>query len=160
VRRPRCFDAVLPPVFAVLAVAAVLGGVVSIAVWTGVAVEARATVPGCDRDVTGASTRGQSGTTGRPASALCAPRTSTEPVWDRLARCESSGNWAIDTGNGYFGGLQFDAATWRAYGGIEFAPAAHRAMREQQIAVATRVRDDRGDYGSWPGCAIKLGLPR
>jgi hypothetical protein len=137
-------------VFAVLAVAAVLGGVVSLAVWTGVAVEARATVPGYDRYVTGASTRGQSSTAGPTA----------EPVWDRLARCESSGNWAIDTGNGYFGGLQFDAATWRAYGGIEFAPAAHRATREQQIAVATRVRDDRDGYGSWPGCAIKLGLPR
>jgi transglycosylase-like protein len=81
-------------------------------------------------------------------------------VWDRLARCESSGNWAIDTGNGYFGGLQFDAATWRAYGGTEFAPAAHRATREQQIAVASRVRDDRGGYGSWSGCAIKLSLPR
>jgi hypothetical protein len=137
-------------VFAVLAVAAVLGGVVSLAVWMGVAVEARATVPGSDRYVTGASTRGKSGTAGP----------TTEPVWDRLARCESSGNWAIDTGNGYFGGLQFDAVTWRAYGGIEFAPAAHRATREQQIAVAARVRDDRDGYGSWPGCAIKLGLPR
>jgi hypothetical protein len=81
-------------------------------------------------------------------------------VWDRLARCESSGNWAIDTGNGYFGGLQFDAATWRAYGGTEFAPAAHRATREQQIAIASRVRDDRCGYGSWSGCAIKLSLPR
>jgi hypothetical protein len=137
-------------VFAVLAVAAVLGGVVSIDLWSGASVEARATVPGYDRYVTGASTRGPSGTAGP----------TTEPVWDRLARCESSGNWAIDTGNGYFGGLQFDAATWRAYGGTEFAPAAHRATREQQIAVASRVRDDRGGYGSWSGCAIKLSLPR
>ncbi|NMH82700.1 transglycosylase family protein, partial [Pseudonocardia xinjiangensis] len=82
-----------------------------------------------------------------------------DPVWDRLADCESSGNWAIDTGNGYSGGLQFDAATWREYGGGEFAAAAHRATREQQITVATRVRDDRGGYGSWPACARKLGLP-
>jgi len=81
-------------------------------------------------------------------------------VWDRLARCESSGNWAIDTGNGYYGGLQFDDSTWRAYGGTEFAPRADRATRAQQISVATRVRDDRGGYGSWPACARKLGLPR
>jgi hypothetical protein len=82
-----------------------------------------------------------------------------ELVWDRLAQCESSGDWAIDTGNGYYGGLQFDAGTWRAYGGTEFAPSAHRATREQQITVATRVRDDRGGYGSWPACARKLDLP-
>jgi hypothetical protein len=169
VPRPPRSEAVLPPVLGVLAVAVVLAGVVPVAVWRGVAVEARATVPGCDRYVTGASTRGQSGTDGRPDSVMCAPPPplpppapppATEPVWDRLARCESSGNWAIDTGNGYFGGLQFDAATWRAYGGIEFAPGAHRATREQQITVATRVRDDRGGYGSWPACATKLGLPR
>jgi hypothetical protein len=81
-------------------------------------------------------------------------------VWDRLAQCESSGNWAIDTGNGYHGGLQFDSATWRAYGGTEFAPEADQATREQQITVATRVRDDRGGYGSWPACAKRLDLPR
>ncbi|NMI00255.1 DUF4038 domain-containing protein [Pseudonocardia sp. K10HN5] len=83
-----------------------------------------------------------------------------DPVWDRLARCESSGDWAIDTGNGYYGGLQFDAATWRDYGGAEFAPRADQATREEQITVATRVRDDRGGYGFWPACARKLGLRR
>lgn len=81
-------------------------------------------------------------------------------VWDTLARCESSGNWAINTGNGYYGGLQFDAGTWKAYGGTAYAPRADQATREQQIAVATRVRDDRGGYGSWPACSAKLGLPR
>jgi hypothetical protein len=81
-------------------------------------------------------------------------------VWDRLAQCESSGDWSIDTGNGYYGGLQFDRATWGDYGGTEFAPRADRATREQQIEVATRVRDDRGGYGSWPACAERLGLPR
>ncbi len=81
-------------------------------------------------------------------------------MWDRLAQCESTGNWAIDTGNGYFGGLQFDASTWKAYSGTQFAPLAHQATREQQIAVASRVRDDRGGYGSWPDCAARLGLPR
>ncbi len=94
-----------------------------------------------------------------------APAPEPEPVadagvWDRLAQCESSGDWSIDTGNGYYGGLQFDRATWGDYGGTEFAPRADRATREQQIEVATRVRDDRGGYGSWPACAERLGLPR
>ncbi|HVL84578.1 MAG TPA: transglycosylase family protein, partial [Pseudonocardia sp.] len=71
-----------------------------------------------------------------------------DPVWDRLAQCESSGDWATDTGNGYFGGLQFDAATWGDHGGTGFAPRADLATREQQIEVAERVRADRGGYGS------------
>ena len=80
-------------------------------------------------------------------------------VWDRLAQCESGGNWAINTGNGYYGGLQFDVGTWRAYGGTEYAAYPHQATREQQIAIAIKVRDDRGGYGAWPACARKLGLP-
>jgi Transglycosylase-like domain len=86
--------------------------------------------------------------------------TSADAVWDRLARCESSGDWGISTGNGYFGGLQFDIVTWNAFGGRDYAPRADRATREQQIAVAVRVRDARGGYGSWPACAAELGLPR
>ncbi|GEL24496.1 hypothetical protein PSU4_34500 [Pseudonocardia sulfidoxydans NBRC 16205] len=78
--------------------------------------------------------------------------------WDRLAQCESSGNWSIDTGNGYKGGLQFDAATWKAYGGDRYASSADQATREQQIAVAEKVRDDRGGYSAWPACSKKLGL--
>ena len=78
-------------------------------------------------------------------------------VWDSLAQCESGGNWAINTGNGYYGGLQFNLGTWRAYGGTGYP---HQASRETQIAVATRLRDATGGYGSWPGCAAKLGLPR
>ncbi|NYE35710.1 uncharacterized protein YabE (DUF348 family) [Nocardioides cavernae] len=78
-------------------------------------------------------------------------------VWDALARCESGGNWAINTGNGYYGGLQFNLGTWRAYGGTGYP---HQASRETQIAVASRLRDATGGYGSWPGCAAKLGLPR
>jgi uncharacterized protein YabE (DUF348 family) len=77
-------------------------------------------------------------------------------VWDSLAQCESGGNWAINTGNGYYGGLQFNAGTWQAYGGTGL-PSQH--SRETQIAVATRLRDATGGYGSWPGCAAKLGLP-
>ncbi|MFZ2503667.1 MAG: ubiquitin-like domain-containing protein [Nocardioides sp.] len=78
-------------------------------------------------------------------------------VWDALARCESGGNWAINTGNGYYGGLQFSAGTWHAYGGTGLP---HQHSREEQIRVATRLRDAQGGYGAWPGCAAKLGLPR
>lgn len=80
-----------------------------------------------------------------------------DTVWDRLAQCESGGNWAINTGNGYYGGLQFSLGTWQAYGGTGLPS---NASRETQIAVATRLRDATGGYGSWPGCAAKLGLPR
>ncbi|WP_370618027.1 ubiquitin-like domain-containing protein [Mumia qirimensis] len=78
-------------------------------------------------------------------------------VWDRLAKCESGGNWSINTGNGYYGGLQFNLGTWRAYGGQGYP---HENSREQQIAVATKLRDaNGGSYGSWPHCAAQLGLP-
>jgi len=78
-------------------------------------------------------------------------------VWDALARCESGGNWAINTGNGYYGGLQFNLGTWRAYGGTGYP---HQNSRETQIAVASRLRDATGGYGSWPSCSSSLGLPR
>ncbi|WP_060710787.1 transglycosylase family protein [Pseudonocardia sp. HH130629-09] len=81
-------------------------------------------------------------------------------TWDRLAQCESSGDWAISTGNGYHGGLQFDRGTWSDFGGTKYAPTADGATKEQQIEIATKVRDARGGYGSWPACANKLGLPR
>ncbi len=67
--------------------------------------------------------------------------------------------WATATGNGYYGGLQFDRQTWVAYDGDQYAPLPHQAGRDEQIAVASRVRDERGGYGSWPACARKLGLP-
>lgn len=78
-------------------------------------------------------------------------------VWDRLAQCESGGNWSINTGNGYYGGLQFSLGTWQAYGGTGLPS---NASRETQIAIATKVRDASGGYGAWPGCAAALGLPR
>jgi uncharacterized protein YabE (DUF348 family) len=77
-------------------------------------------------------------------------------VWDALAQCESGGNWAINTGNGYYGGLQFNLGTWQSYGGTGL-PSEN--SRETQIAVATRLRDASGGYGPWPGCAASLGLP-
>jgi hypothetical protein len=88
------------------------------------------------------------------------PEPEPEPVWNRLAECESSGDWSLDTGNGYYGGLQFDEPTWRDFGGREVARRADQATKEQQIEVATRVRDARGGYGSWPACAAELGLSR
>jgi len=75
-------------------------------------------------------------------------------TWDALAQCESSGNWAINTGNGYTGGLQFSPTTWAAYGGTG---SAADASREQQIAVAERVQASQG-WGAWPSCSAKLGL--
>jgi resuscitation-promoting factor RpfB len=78
-------------------------------------------------------------------------------VWDQLAQCESGGNWAINTGNGYYGGLQFSLSTWRAYGGPGYP---HQQSRETQIAIATKVRDANGGYGSWPHCSQQLGLPQ
>jgi uncharacterized protein YabE (DUF348 family) len=78
-------------------------------------------------------------------------------VWDQLAQCESGGNWAINTGNGYYGGLQFNLSTWQAYGGSGL-PSAN--SREAQIAVAERLRAATGGYGSWPSCSAKLGLPQ
>jgi uncharacterized protein YabE (DUF348 family) len=78
-------------------------------------------------------------------------------VWDRLAQCESGGNWAINTGNGYYGGLQFSYGTWLAYGGGAYAQTANLASREQQIAIAERLRADSG-FSPWPACARALGL--
>jgi hypothetical protein len=75
-------------------------------------------------------------------------------VWDRLAQCESGGNWGVNTGNGYSGGLQFAPGTWRANGGTG---SAHNASRAEQIRVAERVRATQG-WGAWPACSARLGL--
>jgi Transglycosylase-like domain len=93
-----------------------------------------------------------------PAPAPPAATYSGSSVWDDLARCESGGNWAINTGNGYYGGLQFSLATWNGYGGAEFAEYPHQATRAEQITVAERLRAARG-YQPWPACRAKLGLP-
>ncbi|WP_328991357.1 ubiquitin-like domain-containing protein [Kribbella sp. NBC_01245] len=82
----------------------------------------------------------------------------TDPViggtaaWDRIAECESGGNWATNTGNGYYGGLQFSHSTWLNYGGGKYANNAHLASKAQQIAIAEKVRDAEGGYGAWPVC--------
>ncbi|MFK4226871.1 transglycosylase family protein [Streptomyces sp. NPDC019890] len=77
-------------------------------------------------------------------------------VWDRIAQCESGGNWHINTGNGYYGGLQFSAGTWRAYGGGAYASTADGASKAQQIAVATKVQRAQG-WGAWPTCSSRAG---
>ncbi|GAA2754334.1 transglycosylase family protein [Amnibacterium kyonggiense] len=74
-------------------------------------------------------------------------------VWDRVAACESGGNWSIDTGNGYYGGLQFSLATWHGYGGTG-NPAA--ASKSTQIAIAEKVLAGQG-WGAWPVCSVKAG---
>jgi hypothetical protein len=80
-------------------------------------------------------------------------------VWDQLAQCESGGDWSINTGNGYYGGLQFNLGTWQAMGGGAYAALPSEASREEQIAVATKLRDANGGYGAWPACSASLGLP-
>lgn len=77
-----------------------------------------------------------------------------DSTWDQLAQCESGGDWSIDTGNGYSGGLQFHPQTWQAHGGSGHAADA---SREQQIAVAENVLDNQG-WGAWPACSQSLGL--
>jgi LysM repeat protein len=84
-----------------------------------------------------------------PASAAAANN------WDAVAQCESGGNWAINTGNGYYGGLQFSSSTWAAFGGHEYASNAHLATKAQQIAVAERTLDVQGP-GAWPTCGKAL----
>jgi hypothetical protein len=86
------------------------------------------------------------------ATASNRPSTAHSGVnWDAIAQCESGGNWAINTGNGFSGGLQFHPATWNSHGGQQYAPYAHQATREQQIAVAERVLATQG-RGAWPVC--------
>ncbi|GAA2502140.1 resuscitation-promoting factor protein RpfA [Streptomyces thermolineatus] len=79
------------------------------------------------------------------------------PTWERVAKCESSGNWRTNTGNGYHGGLQFTPATWRAHGGTRYAPTADRATKEQQIVVAEKVLASQGP-GAWGTCGARAGL--
>ena len=82
-------------------------------------------------------------------SATAANAATDGATWDALAQCESGGNWAINTGNGYSGGLQFSPTTWAAYGGTG---SAADASREQQIAIAEKVAAAEGGYGAWPVC--------
>lgn len=89
------------------------------------------------------------------------PGTEVPPVsngaqWDSLAQCEAGGNWAINTGNGFYGGVQFDQNTWERQGGLRYAPRADLATREEQIAIAT-VTQARQGWGAWPVCSGRIG---
>ncbi len=92
--------------------------------------------------------------TASASSAPAAAAVASGSVWDRLAQCESGGNWQINTGNGYYGGLQFTQGTWAANGG---QGSPQNASREQQIAVAKNVQASQG-WGAWPACSSQLGL--
>jgi uncharacterized protein YabE (DUF348 family) len=85
------------------------------------------------------------------------PPVANGAIWDALAQCESGGNWAINTGNGYFGGVQFDQNTWERQGGLRYAPRADLATREEQIAIATVTQVSQG-WGAWPVCSARAGV--
>ncbi|MFF9087317.1 transglycosylase family protein [Streptomyces sp. NPDC014991] len=90
-----------------------------------------------------------------PLMATGTASAATASEWDAVAQCESGGNWAINTGNGYYGGLQFSASTWAAYGGTQYAATADKAGKAQQIAVAEKVLAAQGK-GAWPVCGTGL----
>ncbi|MFF1296772.1 MULTISPECIES: transglycosylase family protein [unclassified Streptomyces] len=79
----------------------------------------------------------------------------TASEWDAVAQCESGGDWTINTGNGYYGGLQFSASTWAAYGGTAYAAQANQATKAQQIEIAEKVLAGQGK-GAWPSCGVGL----
>jgi len=89
---------------------------------------------------------------------VAAPGLADSSVWDALAQCESGGNWAINTGNGLYGGLQLDRGAWLSNGGAAYAPLPSDATRQQQILIAVKVHADRG-FSPWSSCARRLGLP-
>lgn len=93
----------------------------------------------------------------KAAPSASAPSVAGGSVWDTLAQCESGGDWSINTGNGYQGGLQFSPSTWAAYGGTQYATTANQATREQQIAIAEKTQASQG-WGAWPACTAKMGL--
>jgi resuscitation-promoting factor RpfA len=90
---------------------------------------------------------------------LSAPAQAAGSVWDAVATCESGGNWSINTGNGFYGGLQFTRSTWNAFGGPRHASQANLANRAAQIATAQRVLASQGP-GAWPVCSRRAGLTR
>lgn len=90
----------------------------------------------------------------RPQPQVTAPAVTGSSVWDQLAQCEAGGNWAINTGNGYYGGLQFSLSSWQAVGG---SGLPSNASREEQILRGEMLKARQG-WGAWPACSAKLGL--
>ena len=93
-------------------------------------------------------------TTGVPLALAGTATAAPESAWDKLAQCESGGNWNASTGNGYYGGIQFNARTWHSFGG---SGMPHQASKAQQIAVAERTLAAQG-WNAWPACSRKMGL--
>ncbi|MDH6117476.1 transglycosylase family protein [Kitasatospora sp. GAS204B] len=95
-----------------------------------------------------------------PVAGLVTATTSSaapETTWDKVAQCEATGNWAINSGNGFYGGLQFTPSTWNAFGGTQYAPQANQATKAQQITIGEKVLAAQGP-GAWPICSVKAGL--
>lgn len=90
-----------------------------------------------------------------PLMAAGGASAATASEWDAVAQCESGGDWSINTGNGYYGGLQFSASTWAAYGGTQYASTADQASKAQQIEIAEKVLAEQGK-GAWPHCGTGL----
>jgi resuscitation-promoting factor RpfA len=90
-----------------------------------------------------------------PLIGASAASAASSSQWDKVASCESGGNWSINTGNGYYGGLQFTSSTWAAYGGHSYASQANQAGKGAQIAVAEKVLASQGK-GAWPVCGTGL----
>ncbi|WP_283251148.1 transglycosylase family protein [Rhabdothermincola salaria] len=90
-------------------------------------------------------------------SSAGAPSVSGGSVWDTIAQCESSGNWSMNSGNGFYGGLQFTQQSWQYVGGTQYAAMPHQASRAQQIAAAERLLARQG-WGAWPACSARAGL--
>lgn len=106
-----------------------------------------------------ASTVAATAVVAAPLALSGTPAQAAGSVWDRVAACESGGNWHINTGNGFYGGVQFTNSTWRGYGGGRYASRADLATRAQQIAIAKKTLASQGP-GAWPVCSIKAGLTR
>lgn len=81
----------------------------------------------------------------------------TASTWQRLAMCEAGGNWHINTGNGYYGGLQISGRTWAGYGGRHFASLPSRATKAEQITIGERIKKHQG-WGAWPTCSRRIGV--
>ncbi|WP_405583620.1 transglycosylase family protein [Streptomyces sp. NBC_01092] len=90
-----------------------------------------------------------------PLMAAGSASAATASEWDAVAQCEAGGNWSINTGNGYYGGLQFSASTWAAYGGTQYASTADQATKAQQIEIGEKVLAGQGK-GAWPNCGVGL----
>ena len=111
------------------------------------------------RRIAGVAVAGATAAVGTMASAQSASAATSGSVWDAVAQCESGGNWSINTGNGFYGGLQFTSQTWQGFGGGKYASNANQATKAQQIEIAQKVLQTQGP-GAWPVCSQKAGLTK